>query len=90
MRVISYSDARNNLKAVIDTVVDDADVTVIARRDADDAVIMSLAHYNGLMETIHLLNSLPNAARLKQSIAQLKAGEVIEAELDESGLKDGD
>jgi len=81
MRVISYSEARNNLKAVIDTVVDDADVTVIARRDADDAVIMSLAHYNGLMETIHLLNSLPNAAHLKQSIEQMKSGQLVEGKL---------
>ncbi len=33
MRTISYSDARNRLKQVIDQTVEDADVTVITRRE---------------------------------------------------------
>jgi prevent-host-death family protein len=41
MKVVNFSDARNNLKQVIDRVVADADVAVIARRDAPDAVLMS-------------------------------------------------
>ncbi len=56
MKVVTYSHARNALKPLLDVVVQDVDVTVISRRDAeDDAVIMSLAHYNSLMETLHLL-----------------------------------
>ncbi len=42
MRVVNFSEARNSLKSVIDQVTDDADFTVIARRDASDAVVMSL------------------------------------------------
>lgn len=53
MRVINFSDARNQLKQVIDQVVDDADFTVIARRDAQDAVVMSLDTFNSLMETVN-------------------------------------
>ena len=34
MRVVNFSEARNSLKNVIDQVIDDADYTVIARRDA--------------------------------------------------------
>lgn len=75
MRIISFSDARNNLRAVIDRVVEDADVTVITRRDAPDAVLMSLDHYNGLVETVYLLSSPSNAAHLAKSIAQADAGE---------------
>jgi antitoxin YefM len=44
--VINISDARNQLKQVIDQVVDDADFTVVARRDAQDAVVMSLDTFN--------------------------------------------
>jgi antitoxin YefM len=81
MRVMNFSEARSNLKAVIDQVVDDADYTVIARRDAPDAVIMSLDAFNGLMETVHLLKSPANAAHLANSIAQYQQGKIVTREL---------
>lgn len=74
MRIINFSDARSSLRAVIDQVVADADVTVIARRDAPDAVVMSFDYYSSLMETVHLLSSPANAAHLAKSIAQARAG----------------
>jgi len=70
MRVVNFSEARNSLKSVIDQVIDDADYTVIARRDAPDAVMMSLDTFNSLMETVHLLKSPANAAHLAKSIDQ--------------------
>ena len=57
MRVVNFSDARNRLKNVLDQVVEDADYTIISRRDAEDAVVMSLDQFNGLIETVHLLKS---------------------------------
>ena len=38
MKIVSFTEARNGLKAVLDGVVNDADTTVITRRDAEDAV----------------------------------------------------
>lgn len=81
MRIINFSDARNSLRSVIDQVVEDADVTVIARRDAPDAVIMSFDHYSSLMETVRLLSSPANAAHLAKSIAQLRSGQSKHREL---------
>ncbi|MBP6123944.1 MULTISPECIES: type II toxin-antitoxin system Phd/YefM family antitoxin [Providencia] len=81
MKTISFSDARNNLKAVLDRVVDDADTTIITRRDSEDAVVMSLEYYNSLMETIYLLRSPANAEHLNKSIAQFKAGKAKKREL---------
>ena len=81
MRIINFSDARNSLRAVIDQVVEDADVTVISRRDAPDAVVMSFDHYSSLMETVHLLNSPANAAHLVKSIAQARSGQAKPREL---------
>ncbi len=74
MNVITFSEARNNLKQVIDRVVEDADVAVISRRDAPDAVVMSLDTFNSWMETVHLLKTPANAKHLAKSIAQLRAG----------------
>ncbi len=81
MRVINFSDARNRLKSVLDQVVEDADYTVISRRDAEDAVVMSLDQFNGLMETVHLLKSPANAAHLAKSIDQYRSGNVESHEL---------
>ena len=79
METISFTEARNNLKSVLDRVAEDADYTVITRRDASDAVVMSIDSFNSLMETVHLLRSPANAAHLARSIAQLREGQVIEA-----------
>lgn len=81
MRIITYTEARSTLKAVLDRVHDDADVTVISRRDGSDAVVMSLDHYTSIMETMHLLSTPANAAHIAKSIAQHKAGEAIRREL---------
>lgn len=75
MRTISFSDARNQLKQVLDRVAADADFTVITRRDAEDAVVMSLDSFNSLMETVHLLRSPANAEHLARSIAQYRQGQ---------------
>ncbi len=81
MRIVSFSEARNSLKTVLDHVVEDADYTIITRRDAEDAVVMSLEYFNSLLETVYLLKSPANAAHLERSIAQFKEGEVLEHEL---------
>ena len=81
MRVINFSEAKGNLKGVIDQVIADADYTVIARRDAPDAVVMSLDTFNALMETVHLLKSPANAAHLARSIEQYRKGEMWQQDL---------
>jgi antitoxin YefM len=75
MRIVTYSHARNALKSVLDSVVQDADVAIISRRDAEgDAVVMSLDTYNSMMETLHLTANPVNAASLAHAIAQDRAG----------------
>jgi antitoxin YefM len=81
MRVVSFSEARNSLKTVLDHVVEDADYTIITRRDAEDAVVMSLEYFNSLLETVYLLKSPANAAHLERSIAQFKQGKAVDREL---------
>ncbi|WP_019613502.1 MULTISPECIES: type II toxin-antitoxin system Phd/YefM family antitoxin [Psychromonas] len=81
MRIVSFTEARNGLKSVLDHVVDDVDCTVITRRDAEDAVVMSMEHYNSLMETVHLLKSPANAVHLSKSIEQFQLGKITEREI---------
>ncbi|MFM2035859.1 MAG: hypothetical protein RL459_1124 [Pseudomonadota bacterium] len=81
MRVLTYSEARSSLKAVLDQVHDDADVTVISRRGGADAVVMSFDHYQSLMETMHLLSTPANAAALAKAVQQDKDGQAQRREL---------
>ncbi len=80
MRIVSFTEARNGLKSVLDQVVNDADCTVITRRDSQDAVVMSFEYYNSLMETVYLLKSPANAEHLRKSIEQFHQGKVRERE----------
>ena len=75
MRIVSYTEARNSLKTVLDGVEADADIAIITRRDGADAVVMSLAQYQSMAETLHLLSSPANAAHLAESIAQYRTGQ---------------
>ena len=81
MRIVNFSEARNALKGVLDQTVTDADFTVITRRDAPDAVVMSLDTFNSLMETVHLLKTPANAAHLARSIKQYRSGKVAARDL---------
>ncbi len=82
MKVVTYSHARNALKSVLDDVVQDADVTIISRRDAEgDAVVMSLDSYNSIMETLHLTSNRANAAALARAITQDRAGQAQDRQL---------
>ena len=78
MRVVNFSEARSGLKRVIDQVVEDADYTIISRRDAPDAVVMSLDTFNSMMETLHLMKTPANAAHLARSIEQFRSGQTSE------------
>lgn len=76
MKRISLSKAKKDFEAVLDTVNYNDDPIIIGRQNNNDAVIMSLAHYNGLMETLYLLRSPVNSSHLAESIQQYSAGQV--------------
>lgn len=73
MRAITYTEARNNLAAELDRVVNDCDVTLITRQKAEAGVLMSLREYESLMETAHLLRHPKNAMRLMKAIEDIEA-----------------
>jgi antitoxin YefM len=81
MDVLSYSETRARLKQVMDRVVADRAPVVVTRRKAESVVMVSLADWNAMEETLHLLSSPANAERLRGAIAQLAAGGGAERDL---------
>ena len=75
MDVLSYSETRARLKEVMDRVVADRQPVVVTRQKAEAVVMVSLADWNAMAETLHLLETPANAERLRASIRELDAGE---------------
>jgi antitoxin YefM len=66
--IISYTQARNNLKAVMDKVWDDSCTVTITRAGGKAVVVMSKEEYDSLAATEYLLSTPGNAARLRESL----------------------
>ena len=81
MHVITFSQARADLKQTMDDVCRDHEPAVITRQRGEPVVILSLEDYNAMTETMYLLGSEPNATRLRRSIALHKAGKTFTKEI---------
>ena len=83
MAHVSYSELRNNLASYMDQVCDDRAPLLVTRQNARSVVLISEEDYEGLMETVHLLKSPANAARLLRSIAQADQGKLTQRDIAE-------
>ncbi|MFS2124230.1 type II toxin-antitoxin system Phd/YefM family antitoxin [Pseudomonas sp. Pseusp97] len=71
MRVVTFTEASKELGKLIDEVVEGESGVIIRGQDAADVVLLSLANFDGLKETVYLLESPANGAHLECSKAQL-------------------
>jgi len=76
MDTVSYSELRQNLKARMDKVCDDHAPLLVTRQNGEPVVMISLAEYESLEETLHLLSNPANAERLLRSIVHAEAGKL--------------
>ncbi len=80
MDVLSFTATRQNLKDVMDRVVEDHTPVLITRQKAESVVMVSLSDWNAMEESARLLSSPTNASRLAKAMAQLDAGRGVERE----------
>ena len=78
---VSYTELRQNLKKHLDKVCDDRAPLVVTRRNAEPVVVLSLADYESLEETLYLLSHPANAEHLRKSIAEADAGKLTTHDL---------
>ena len=81
MGYVSYTELRDHLAKYMDEVCDCRAPLHITRANARTVVMMSEDEYDGLMETLHLLRSPANAARLLRSIEAADAGKLTEHDI---------
>ena len=83
MNEITLADAKENLERLIDQVLADAQPAILCTENGDKVVLLSLDEFNSWKETIYLLGNPANAAHLRKSMAEARAGN-----LDEKALVD--
>ena len=81
MQTVTYSEARENLKSVLDKVAADRAPVMITRQRGENVVLISASEWAGMEETLYLLSSPANAKHLLDGIAELDAGRGEEHEL---------
>ena len=74
MQTVSYSEARDNLKKVMDKAASDRAPILITRQRGENVVMISADEWAGMEETLHLMSSPANAKRLLEGIKELDAG----------------
>lgn len=77
MRTVMFSTARNELASLLDEVSQDRVAVEIVRRDKPSAILIDKDEYEGMMETLHVLSTPANAARLMEAMADVDKGKNI-------------
>jgi antitoxin YefM len=72
----TYSQARDQLKALMDRAVDDREIVVVRRRSGGAVAMIAADELESLTETAHLLRSPKNAERMLSALGRARGGEV--------------
>ena len=84
MATVSYTELRQNLARYLDEAVEGcAPITVTRQAGKGNVVLISEEEFAGWQETVHLLRSPANAARLLESIRSADEGDLVEHHLDD-------
>ena len=91
---VTYSQARQSLKSLMDHAVQDRDIVRVRRRQGGDVALIAAEELESLLETAHLLRSPRNAQRLLQALNRSQANvDLVSVDLEsldvDLGLSDG-
>jgi len=80
---VTYSQARQSLKSLMDHAVQDRDIVRVRRRQGGDVALIAAEELESLLETAHLLRSPRNAKRLLQALNRSQANvDLVSVDLD--------
>jgi antitoxin YefM len=69
----TYSQAREQLKTLMDRAVEDHEVIIVRRRSGGAVAMIAADELESLLETAHLLRSPKNAERLLTALARARS-----------------
>jgi antitoxin YefM len=88
----TYTEARAHLAALLDRVSRDRETVIITRRNGEDVALIAADELASLLESVHLIRSPANAARIFAALERAKDGittdQTVESLREELGLAD--
>jgi antitoxin YefM len=81
MHAVTLKDLKLDFERLLNQVVADAEPTIVVTEAGNQVVVVPLDEYNSWQETRYLLASPANAARLRNSIEEARAGSLQERKL---------
>lgn len=81
MKVVNYSEFRNNLTQNLNAVNEDKEIVIVSRTQGKNVVVMDLDEYNSIRETFHLMSTKANRKRLEEAAAEMNKNKFIKNKL---------
>ena len=81
MQTISYTEARNGLAGLMDSASRNREPILITRNGAGTVVLLAAEEFAAMEETLHLLSTPANAERVRQGLADYRAGKLRRGKL---------
>jgi len=82
MQAVLYSQARNNLRDIINQVCDNFEEFIITTKEKQSVVLISQDEYNSMKETLYLLSSKNNRERLLDAVEEIESSKFIRKDID--------
>lgn len=81
MQIISYTNARNQLAGLMETVSRDREPIIITRNGSGKVVLLAIEEFEAMETTLHLFSTRANASKIEQSLDDYSAGNILSGEL---------
>lgn len=81
MSAIAYSRFRKNPGQVIEEMFDADEPVTVTRADGRDFVMIPRDEWESWMETLHLMSTDKNAARMRESLREIERAETEEIDI---------
>jgi antitoxin YefM len=78
MAHVRLTEFRQNIATHFDNVIASRAPLLVTRQGSEALVVMAEGEYESMQETLHLLSTPANSERLRESLAQLRDGDLIE------------
>ena len=83
MRTTNFTDFRANLKAYMETVINDCDTIIINRGNNTGVVLISLEEYNSLKETEYIMSSPETMEAIRKGDEDIKNDRGVKVDIDD-------